>query len=93
MKLSKEQVDKVITYLNAKADSAGIVCPFCKHKEWLISDAIFEAREFTHGDLVVGGISILPFVTISCKNCGNTMFLNAIQVGILDSTHNAEEKK
>jgi hypothetical protein len=38
---------------------------------------VWELREFGGGTLAVGG-AIFPVVPLICRNCGNTLFLNAV---------------
>ena len=83
MKLSKEQRDKLIEFLNTKRITPN--CPLCNSITWGVSDTIFEMREFQGGNLNLGGNqNIFPVIPINCTECGNTIFLNAMQVGVLD---------
>ncbi|MBQ4483837.1 MAG: hypothetical protein II934_02385 [Prevotella sp.] len=84
MKLTDQQVNSIIAKLN-EVSSGGIVCPICHNRQWAINDIVVESREFQHGNLILGGNSALvPYVTITCRNCANTLFLNAIQLGIVN---------
>ena len=59
-------------------------CCVCGNSHWNISDAVFELREFHHGSMVVGGDSrIYPVIPLTCASCGNTIFLNAISLGLV----------
>lgn len=83
MVLSREQTETLITRLN---DMWGQdhQCGMCGRREWSVSDRIFELREFHQGNLVVGGDSrVFPVIPVTCSHCGNTIFINAISVGIL----------
>jgi len=60
-------------------------CAVCGHNEWDVSDIIFELREFNSGNLIIGGqSSISPVVQVNCRNCGHTLFFNAIKFGLLE---------
>jgi hypothetical protein len=75
--------EKLITKL--QQPGWGSSCAVCKQSHWNISDTIFELREFQSGNLVIGGSSpIYPVVPMTCAGCGNTVFLNAIIMGILE---------
>lgn len=76
--------DKTIEYLQRKWGSAG--CPMCGGNEWNVSEKIFELREFSAGKRMVGESNgaILPVVPVICNNCGNTMFINALFIGLLE---------
>lgn len=57
----------------------------CHGREWNVTDKFFELREFNNGDLVIGGPNnaITPLVPVTCKNCGNTILINALTTGLL----------
>ena len=82
MKLTEEQKNKVIEVLSDFLKR--IPCNVCQGKEWILNDTIFELREFQGGNLVIGGkSSVFPVIAVVCKNCGNTLFFNAIQLGLI----------
>jgi hypothetical protein len=56
----------------------------CGTGNWNVSDSIFELREYNQGNLVVGGGPIIPIIPITCDNCGNTVFVNAILAGLIE---------
>lgn len=73
---------EIIDFLNEKWH--GTTCPLCGGREWTVSEEIFELREFNDGNMVIGGNSkILPVIPVTCKNCGNTVFISAISTGLL----------
>ena len=57
------------------------VCPVCGTNQWSIGDLV-EHRLFSGGGLKVGG-PVFVYVPVSCNNCGNTRFFNAIQLGLV----------
>ncbi|KKS39629.1 MAG: hypothetical protein UV55_C0054G0004 [Candidatus Gottesmanbacteria bacterium GW2011_GWC1_43_10] len=68
-------------------------CQSCGGKEWIASENIFEMREFHGGNLVIGGQSaILPVIPVTCKKCGQTIFFNALTLGILNQGKENEQK-
>lgn len=80
--MKKSSGQEIINFLNDKW--RGAVCPLCKGREWNVSGEIFELREFNNGDLVIGGKSkIFPVIPVTCKNCGNTVFISALSTGLL----------
>lgn len=84
MRLTREQAEEVIQRLGTVAHG-GIVCPICGHRQWSVNDLVIESREFQNGNIIIGGESaIMPFVSITCRNCANTLLLNAIQLGIVN---------
>nr|WP_302696080.1 hypothetical protein [uncultured Romboutsia sp.] len=74
--------DKLIDILNKKWGNRP--CNMCGTGNWLVSDKVFELREFNNGDLIIGAGPITPLVTITCSECGNTILINPIAIGILD---------
>ncbi len=101
MKLSSEQSQELINKLNERIKNGQLRCPLCGQNQWNLNDVVIEAREFQQGNLVIGGnSSIMPFVTLTCRSCSNTLFLNAIQLGVVrnavqksDDIINKEEHK
>lgn len=85
MKLTKEQASLVLTKLNNYDYNNGRrPCVICGNQKWLLNDTIFEMREFNGGGLVIGGTSaIMPVISLSCTECGHTMFISAIKMGII----------
>ena len=81
--MTKIQANDIINYLNTKW--GGSPCPMCHSSSWNLSDKIFELREFNNGSLVLGGPSsaITPVIPVTCTNCGNTIFVNALTAGFL----------
>lgn len=91
MKLSEEQRNKLIHFLNTKRISPN--CQICNSNSWGVSDTIFEMREFQGGNLILGGNqNIFPVIPVSCNECGNTIFLNAIIVGVLETQNKGSKK-
>jgi len=86
MKLSGEQMNKAIKWLNEhwKGDTK---CMICQNNNWNISDIIFEFRAFSNGNLIVGG-PVYPAIVVICTNCGLSLIFNAIHAGIITVTEN-----
>jgi hypothetical protein len=83
--------EKALRHLNEKWGQKN--CPMCGINNWNVSDKIFELREFNNGNLVVGKEStIFPVFPVSCNNCGNSIFVNALIAGAIENTGNQNEK-
>lgn len=100
MKLTKEQTSIILSKLNDYRDSRR-PCVICGNNHWTVNDCIFETREFFNEGYKLGTpIATMPMITITCDNCGNTLFLSAIRMGLvnvaneesLNSKDNGEEK-
>lgn len=77
MDISKEKLDNYIKKQHTP------ICSFCGNNTWNISSKIFELLEFNANGLQLGG-SVYPVVPITCNNCGNTLFINALVAGLLE---------
>lgn len=82
MKLDQAQTQKLLSWLNSKWKEPR-KCQICGDNNWNIVDYIFELREHADGAMSIGG-PVLPVVTMNCVNCGNTLHLNAIRIGLLE---------
>jgi hypothetical protein len=58
-------------------------CPMCDSGPWNIGNEIFELRPFYGGNLILGPSTILPVIPVTCGNCGHTLFINAVQTGLV----------
>jgi hypothetical protein len=80
--VQKVDSEKLLNHLKSKWQ--GRPCQMCNTGNWNISDSIFELREYNQGNLILGGGPIIPVVPITCENCGNTIFVNAIKAGLIE---------
>lgn len=81
--MKKANGQEIINFLNERWH--GAVCPLCGGQKWNVTDKYFELREFNDGNIVIGGPnnSIVPVIPVTCDNCGNTVFINALSAGLL----------
>ena len=85
MTLSEEQLKSLLDKLNEHSNG-GIKCPVCGKQLWVVNKTVMEMREFNNGDLVIGGnASMMPLVTLTCSSCGNTLFFNALRLGLIEN--------
>ena len=90
MELDKEEtriVESVKKYFTEKAPM-GVPCSICQHRDWKIAPKIFEISEF-HSRSAMGGAPRIPVISLMCVNCSNTLFFNAIKLGVVP----ADEKE
>ncbi len=75
---------KLIKFIDDKWHAS--VCPMCGGGEWGVSEKVFELREFNEGNIVIGGSNsaVSPVIPVTCRNCGNTVFINALSTGLLE---------
>jgi len=83
MSSEKEIERKILDFINKKVPDIG-ACPLCKENRWSVSDTIWEVQEFFQSGLKLGSPK-MPLISLTCANCGNTYFLNAIVAGIVKS--------
>lgn len=82
MKITQKQMNEVLAKLNKYNNN--MPCPICGRYSWSISDTILEMREFDNGNLnLKTGSAIMPVVVASCDNCGYTIIINAVKLGVL----------
>lgn len=62
----------------------GKTCPMCGIGPWSVSDSVFELRTYQQGNFVVGAGPIVPVIPVTCQNCGNTIFVNALVAKVVD---------
>lgn len=73
--MAKLNIEKFLSELNMLWEDKH--CPYCGGK-WIVSDKIFELREYQDGNLVIGGVPIQPVVPVTCEKCGNTVLINPL---------------
>lgn len=77
--------DKITRAINSKMPNGPGECTVCSENSWTYDSTLFEVREYQGGGMVIGGrSSILPTIALTCSNCGNTQFLNAVTLGLVD---------
>lgn len=91
--MPENNVHKVdIDKLNRAISKKILVCPACQQRGTLsVMPTLMELREFHGGDFVVGGSPIVPLAVLTCNNCGNTILINALAVGLLDEQQKPAE--
>jgi hypothetical protein len=81
MKMDKAKVDQFIKWLKEKW-SNGQKCPICLHDDWFVGDQLFELKE--NEPEIPQTPSIMPVASVICKNCGHTVFFNALHIKLMD---------
>src|SRR3989304_960225 len=83
--LTGEQRERVAKWIMDKW-KPGTTCPLCGIGPWNVPQYVVAARAAPPdrlGDLVMGG-PLYPLIPISCDNCTNTVFINAMLIpGVL----------
>lgn len=82
MILTEEERKKINDFLEIKWKSPHN-CSICHKNSWNISKEVFELRPFYGGGLKMLSPSVVaPVIIITCANCGNTIFINALIAGL-----------
>lgn len=69
-------------------------CPLCHElNTYVLTPTVMELREFHGGDFIIGGMPIVPLVALTCKNCGNTVLINALVTGIVEQPNASQQRK
>lgn len=79
--ISDEELALIGTKLNEKIKNFN--CVMCGEKNWTLEPFIAPITLSNDFSIKLGG-QMLPLVSITCTNCGNTHFFNLVTLGIAD---------
>ena len=73
-------------------------CQLCGNSDWQLQDKpafVFIVHpDFGRNSLLQGGNQDgLPFVVMTCKSCGNTLFINSMILGLHDPNESAKRSQ
>lgn len=85
----EQNIEKTIKFLNEKWNNQNW-CPMCWEKKWNVSDKIYELREFNQWSLIIWWSPIFPVIPVSCENCWNSVFINALISWALNEKNNGQ---
>jgi hypothetical protein len=101
-KLTASEREAVLRWYGKNAPNDAI-CPVCQTKNWTVLDNFVTplvVGNAKRNEVRLFGPSVLyPHFMLVCKQCGNTLFINALRAGILKlpttepSSENEEGKK
>ena len=66
-------------------------CSVCEEEKWNLSDKIFSVPQF--GPDNQPGKQMYPVIVLTCGNCGNSLFFNAMSLGFSFTPNSATEEK
>lgn len=81
MPLSISQLDSVKQWI--ESHSPILNCSGCGGREWAIQSELAFTLLIDSKNGQINHGKGYPMVAITCKNCGYTVFFNAIQIGLL----------
>ena len=73
-----------INFLNSKWRPPK-ACQVCGANTWNVEPQLAELRFLNLDGFIVGG-PVLPLIVVTCSNCGNTVFINAVKAGWIPPT-------
>ncbi len=81
-KMFRVNQNKLVDHINSKWTTK--MCPYCGKNNWNIGDSIVTTLSVGENkELRLGG-KFQPMVSITCNNCGNTVFVNALIAEAVD---------
>lgn len=89
MALSSDDQKRISEALEARVSNWD--CSLCGESDWTLADGIVAiVLQDTPGTVALGGRTLANFA-LTCSNCGNTLLLNGIVLGLRDIVE--KEKK
>jgi len=82
--LTQEEKDKVVAWLTKRRpkEAGPIVCAVCGQGRWGVGDHLVAPVIYRKRGLLLGGAAY-PLVMLLCENCGHTIFLNGVRMGLV----------
>lgn len=78
------KINNEILIKNLNEKWKGISCPYCQSAEWTVDTSIVTPIEVGEKKEMKLGGKFQPLIPVSCRNCGNTVFINGLILGCLD---------
>ena len=84
MKISPEKLDELIRK-KTNEKWTGKPCQNCGEKSIVLQNQIYMLTEYRGAQIILGGAtSLVPLLIANCTNCGNTILINAIHLGLIN---------
>jgi len=84
MSVGTDRTQTVIDALNERRGTRELMCQICARRNWTLEDGFVaptlqrDLYDLQHGFKP----TILPLVALTCSNCGNTLLLNVLILGL-----------
>lgn len=75
--------EKMLNHLNEKWINQE--CPYCHHSEWNLDGGVYTPLEVQNVNGVIRKTEMLPLAAVTCVHCGNTVFVNVIAAGCMET--------
>jgi hypothetical protein len=80
MKLHPEEKAKLVQFIQIKWKLDD--CPVCRKTEtYDVSEQVYQIVEYPEMGRLSGEV-VAPIVPVTCRNCGNTILVNALVAGV-----------
>ena len=85
----REFAERALAAVNEKLGTRRLLCQLCGLSEWALESepAYVPVWDASSGKSLISGSKqrMLPLIALTCKNCGNTFFLNTRILGLNSS--------
>lgn len=83
--MNKINTNKLISLLEEKWGET--LCPMCGENNFEVTKKVFKLRDYHQSFLCFENeSSVMPVLPVICTNCGNTILINAITIGLIAPT-------
>lgn len=80
-RLSQSEKQKIADWLNSR-NSFGVDCPVCRSRQWSIADHVVAPSLVNAGGV---GLGVYPYPqAMVISECGYTMYLNLVAIGVVE---------
>jgi hypothetical protein len=84
VRLTEEEKKAVVRWLQTRA-AGPRECAVClQRNNWVVADDLVTSSSYQRGDEVGADRGSYPQAMLVCENCGNTVYLNAVMIGIVE---------
>jgi len=80
--LTQEEKERAVAWIKERGGDKTIVCAVCHQTKWTLAEHVVAPTTYLGGKINLGGGSTYPMVMLWCNNCGHTLFLNAVIIGL-----------
>ena len=89
--LTDAEKQTIVDWLKERVPEGPPNCAVCAKKDWFVGDILVAPLHYDGKGIKLGG-AVYPNAVLVCKNCANTVFLNAIMMGIIPPKEEEKEE-
>ena len=97
MPFSPDVYNRIVEALRSRnlltPGSATSLCALCGDNRWALADGLFNFQSAYPNTAFEPQGPYYPFLALICQNCGNTLFINVINLGLGEIAGYLEGKK